>query len=101
MTAVGSGRAVPDSEAEWPRRVDGGPSFIVRETAAVADGVDAPRRHCVPRRQCRTATEGGVQGRASTDGSPNQKYLPHQTPSTTTKVDSTMPIIDAYKNAGR
>jgi hypothetical protein len=39
--------------------------------------------------------------RIQAGGSPNQKCLPHNTASTTTKVDSTMPIIDAYKSAGQ
>jgi hypothetical protein len=39
--------------------------------------------------------------RIQAGGSPNQNCLPHQTARTTTKVDSTMPVIDAYKGAGR
>jgi hypothetical protein len=37
----------------------------------------------------------------SSGGSPNQKCLPHKTASTTTKIDSTAPIIDVYESADR
>jgi hypothetical protein len=41
---LGDQRSSPSTGMQW-QWVDGGPSFIVWKSAAVGDGVDAPRRH--------------------------------------------------------